>query len=147
MNILKLLRDVPWKIWYDAKLIVRKNWADIEMPENEPALIISGDVEGLRKELKRSKHFEDAEYELYIKGQEWGLRRPEGISDKGTDMELHIRSFVESRGILILPHWEPNRYSESGEHTDSDHVHYATGVDMVEKVLEDLGYSPTRVTT
>lgn len=147
MNITTLLRDVPWKVWYDAKMIVRKNWADREMPEDNPALVIKGDVDGLQTELKKKEHFEDAEYEYYIKGQEWGMRRAEGISNEGTDMELHIRAFVQSRGILILAHWEPNRYSESGEHIDSDHVHYSVGADMAREVLEDIGYSPTRVRT
>lgn len=147
MNIVTLLRDVPWEIYYDAKRIVKKNWADKELEEGLPALLINGDPEQLETELKATAFFEDAEYEYHIEGQVWGLRRAANVNDEGIEMELHIRAIPQSRGLLILPHWEANRYTESGEHLSGDWVYRDAGVSRARELLLELGYSPTRVTT
>lgn len=150
MGLTDLLQTVPWDMYYSVKNAIKKNFGTKSYPTGVPALIVTDDTspQDLYEEL-RSRHFELGVYEYNYEGQIWGIRRPEYLDEEAKeatdcDYELHSRCFTDTRGVVVVPHAEPNRYSESGAHVSDKYLNKELGCRLMAQELSDAGISYKR---
>lgn len=153
MKLTKLLKSVPWDLWYAVKYVIRKHYGQKTLDDGTPCVVLDGDINLRNLETAlRKRHFEAAEYSYYYKGQMWGLRRPEYVENSDYIpesrfySELHIRSFVLNQGIVLVPHREPSRYEEKEAHTDGDYIMETVGCKLTSDILDDMDIEHHRST-
>lgn len=125
-----MLKGLPYtrlKAILDA---IKKRYYTRDWPD-APTLYVGESPEQLEQRL-RQWHFEGLYLSYKYAGQEVDLRRPEGINDNGTPLEVHIRArWDESTNMLgVIGHIEACRYESKHDHINATHLRWLSNDEL-----------------
>jgi hypothetical protein len=137
------LGRLPWRTVRDIVGELGDQYFGRSRPAGVPAILVDADIEAVETAL-RDVHFEGADLISYeYAGEVLNLRRPAGTKrhpDTGREipMELHVRAFqTQSRGHLLLAHYEASRYEAQGIHLRETMLSWETGQGMLASTLHN----------
>lgn len=131
-KFIDIVKDLPYNRLLAVKEAIKMRFGTVSWPDHAPTLIVTDrDVEELEHDL-RAWHYEGLYLSYNYEGQVLDLRRPEGVSNDGKQLELHIRArdSPDEEGLEVLAHLELSRYEHKRDHIHGEGLIWLDEADL-----------------